>query len=470
MLRLVYNVMYFIICVLGSSQTPTLTTFTIAVFSLLLRYSFLRQSNLIRHTIHTLTSSTSVTPTTPKMGVVENLDFEVNDGNMVKLFLSQLKGEVLDEYAQTMPGMVQQLKVDTAPVASLTTEKAMSKLSIGPVNTWNDGSIGLRIGEEKSEESSGGLGKERKIMKEDGDSKKAAGIENSELVMRKKKENSHDRNRGKKQRPTEKVKKKVMVVNRRRQRRRPGWKATPLTSEDEESEHSDLSQHSSDLGSSSSLSDSQEEESVDMIDSLSETSLSDGEDGGEEREGKNMIPSILNNEQTSVLNSVPHQSTDGGLGDSQVCEAADGNGGDCVVHEKGGPTPRPWTSSVLQEAHERGEESVDDFKDGRSERKEVGKPGKRQIVLAANFGLQNNAPAVRVERKEEEEHRTSTEKDDHLFQVSSKGNVVSVYKHDTHTHIHTIHHVPLCRLSCSRLTIKLPFTWHAVLQQRTHTS
>ena len=190
---------------------------------------------------------------------------------MVRIFQRKLKGEVLDEYAQQTPGIARQLRVNSTQNTALPTD-AVSKLSIGPSSTWGDevvpdtkkvdfgngraGSKGEQLREGEGEEGGTGC----KAMHENGEKR-----EQHEEVT-------------KKPLKKEKQKKQGKVVDRRRQRRRPGREPTPQSSEDEgddESEQSDLSSGSSSISGSSE--EKEDEERIDMIDSLSETSSSEGE-------------------------------------------------------------------------------------------------------------------------------------------------------------------------------------------------
>lgn len=286
---------------------------------------------------------------------------------MVNIFLDQLAGEVLDEYAQQTPGIAKQLRVNNAPSACVGLDESVERLAIGPSQVWGGGEV--LTGSESA--SSVGCRERSKEARSEAVEKAAKGnkehSEMGEQVAEKKR-----KKRGKQR--------KLVDRRRRRQRqRRPDWEMTPLSSEeeeDEDSDHSDPSQGSG-LLSSSTISDSsteeedEEEESMDRIDSLSETSLSDREEeGGRQMANKEIDPK------------------------ASTCSELEG-GGD-VTRKEG-------------------------------ERKEGRVGGKRQIVLAANFGIQAATPAGRRVNKEQKsiaEGPTATPTaDDRLFQVSSQQQV-----------------------------------------------
>lgn len=340
----------------GSIKTPAFTSFTLSIFSLLLRFSLLRLSHLTRHTLHTLTTPSCTHPSncTPTA-----IDPGFSEENMVKVFLGRLKGEALDEYAQQTPGIARQLRVNSSKTVELSEEVA-SKLSIGPSITW--GGEQVVSSTEKMNLSS----VEMKRKEREGEREEGSGRDKSGIKVASKNEKKCDKKSIKKT----KKKKQGKIVNRRRQHKRPIREPTPLSSDDEaESNQSDMSK-SSDSGSTSDSSseEEEEEEQIDRIDSLSDMSLSEEE---KEEEGV------------------------GGLED--------------------GVSPRPWTSSILRcgelSGEERGDAAGKVEESGGKERGGGRGGGKKQIVLAANFGAQSNPSGSEGERKE------GVAADDSLFQV-----------------------------------------------------
>ena len=348
---------YVPLIVLGSTRTPAFTSFTLSIFSLLLRFSLLRLSHLTRHTLHTLTTSPRPHPsnsTHTAAGMDNVIDPDFSEQNMVKIFLGKLKGEALDEYAQQTPGIARQLRVNSTKTVELSEEVA-SKLSIGPSLTW--GGEQVVCSAEKTDSGCVEMEKkERKREREEG-----SGKDRSDLKVVSKNEKKSDKKSFKKT----KKKKQGKIVNRRRQHKRPIREPTPLSSDDEaESDQSDMSKSSS---TSDSSSEEDEEEQIDRIDS--DISLSE-----EEEEGVGGVDGV---------------------------------------------SPRPWTSSILRcgelSGEERGdvagkvEESGGKGRGGGGRGERGG--GKKQIVLAANFGAQSNPSGSEGKRKE------GVAADDSLFQV-----------------------------------------------------
>ena len=345
---------------LGSAQTPTLTSFAVSVFSLLLHHSFLRLAHLTRHAVHTLTRGTTVTSSTPvrHVGWTQPPDHEEpsEENNVVRIFLDRLAGEVLDEHAQQTPGIAKQLRVNSASLSSLGLNEAVNRLAIGPSQVWGGGEVASGS---KSASSTDNRGRHREGGSEV-ERTHRKGAKGSEECS----ETTAQKKRGKR---------RNLVDRRRRRQRRADWEMTPISSEEEEegSEETDSSQSSASTLSNSSTEEEEEEEedegeSIDRIDSLSETSLSDGEEG----------------ERQAVV---------------------------------GGDGARPWTSGQV------GGGSGGNVEKKGGERKAGRVGGKRQIVLAANFsGVQATAPTGKSAK---EELKSSTEvvatatADDHLFQV-----------------------------------------------------
>ena len=252
-------------CCVGSALTQTLTSLAASVFSLLLHHSFLRLSHLTRLTVHTLTHGTDTSgrraPASPKPVQAVALGATSNK-NMVELFIEQLSGAVLDEYAQQMPGIARQNKASaTLPDV----EKAVNKLSFGPSLMWG--------GEDISDESTSTSSRETNLegKKQERDVEK---VNESSATCKSEKASSTIKKKNKRGN-----KRKVVDRRRRHQRKRPDWEMT--SDESEQSDSSDTSRSSSSDSSTDTEveeEEDEEEEAIDRIDSLSETSLSDTED------------------------------------------------------------------------------------------------------------------------------------------------------------------------------------------------